>query len=159
MTKYVCYQYFHHLYQWHIQRYFRNTVFSRGFQARSPKGHNCDLWRIIFNYKNVWMEWVGVIYYGKLNYDVFINCLRHCVKGKFIQNYNLKNIISLCYYTFFSVTTLPRDSVTKHISKTDNEKHTSKIKFSIKFFYHIILNFVFALNLHAQLHWYFISQT
>ena len=34
-------------YQWHIQRFFGNTVFSRGFQGRSPKGHNCELWRMI----------------------------------------------------------------------------------------------------------------
>ena len=27
------------------------------------------------------------IYYGKRNYYVLINCIRHCVRGEFIQNY------------------------------------------------------------------------
>ena len=30
---------------------------------------------------------VGVIYYGNCNYYVLINCIRHCVRGEFIQNY------------------------------------------------------------------------
>ena len=58
-----------------------------GFQSRSPKGHNRELWGIIFSYKHVWMARVEVIYYGKCNYYVLINCIRHCVMGKFIQNY------------------------------------------------------------------------
>ena len=33
------------------------------------------------------MTWVGVIYYGKCNYYVLIDCIWHCVRGKFIQNY------------------------------------------------------------------------
>ena len=66
-----------HYKQWRIQRFFENTVFSRGFQGRSPKGHTREPWRIIFSYKHAWMAWV--IYYGK--------CIRHCVRGEFIQNY------------------------------------------------------------------------
>ena len=31
------------------------------------------------------MAWVGVTYYGKYNYYVLINCIRHCVRGEFIQ--------------------------------------------------------------------------
>ena len=71
--------------QWRIQRFFGNTVFSRGIQGRSPKGHNHELWTTIFSYKHVWMAWVGVIYYGKCNYYALINCIRHCVRGEFIQ--------------------------------------------------------------------------
>ena len=73
--------------QWRIQRFFGNTVYSRGFWGKSPKGHNSELWRIISSYKHVWMTWVGVIYYGKCNYYVLIDCIWHCVRGKFIQNY------------------------------------------------------------------------
>ena len=32
------------------------------------------------------MAWVGVIYHGKCNYYVLINCIKHCVRGEFIQN-------------------------------------------------------------------------
>ena len=39
----------------------------------------------IFSYKHVFMAWVGVIYYGKCNYYALINCIRHCVRGEFIQ--------------------------------------------------------------------------
>ena len=35
----------------------------------------------------VWMAGVGVIYCGKCNYYVLTNCIRHCVRGAFIQNY------------------------------------------------------------------------
>ena len=38
--------------QWCIRRFFGNTVFSIGFQGRSPKEHNRELWRIIFSYKH-----------------------------------------------------------------------------------------------------------
>ena len=38
-------------------------------------------------YKHVWTAWVGFIYYGKCNYSVLINCIRHCVTEEFIQNY------------------------------------------------------------------------
>ena len=71
--------------QWRIQRFFGNTVFSRGIQGRSQKGHNCELWRIIFSYKPVWMAWVAVTYYRKSNYYALIYCIRHCVKGECIQ--------------------------------------------------------------------------
>ena len=73
--------------QWCIQRFFENTVFSRGIQGLSPKGHNCELWTTIFSYKQVWMAWVEVTYYRKCNYYAFINCIRHFVRGEFIQNY------------------------------------------------------------------------
>ena len=33
------------------------------------------------------MAWVGVIYYGKYNYYVLINYIRHYARGEFIQNY------------------------------------------------------------------------
>ena len=69
-------------FQWHIQRFFGNTIFSRRIQGRSPKGHNRELWTTIFSYKHVWMAWVGVIYYGKCNYYALINCIRHCVRGE-----------------------------------------------------------------------------
>ena len=71
--------------QWRIQRFFGNTIFNREIQGRSPKGHNRELWTTIFSYKHVWMAWVGVIYYGKCNYYALINCIRHCVRGEFIQ--------------------------------------------------------------------------
>ena len=71
--------------QWRIQRFFGNTVFGREIQGRSPKGHNCELWTTIFSYKYVWMAWVGVIYYRKCNYYALTNCIRHCVRGEFIQ--------------------------------------------------------------------------
>ena len=51
-----------------IHKFFGNTIFSRGFQSTSPKGHNRELWRIIFNYKHVWMAWVEVIYNGIIRY-------------------------------------------------------------------------------------------
>ena len=31
--------------------------------------------------------WFGVIYDEKCNYYVLINFIRHCARGKFIQNY------------------------------------------------------------------------
>ena len=55
--------------------------------GRITKGHNRELWIIIFSYKHVWMAWVGVIYYGKWNYYELINCIRHCFREEFIQNY------------------------------------------------------------------------
>ena len=55
--------------------------------GRSPKGHNGELWRIIFCYKHVWIAWVGVVYYEKCNYYVLIDCIRHRVWGELIQNY------------------------------------------------------------------------
>ena len=66
-----------------------------------------------------------------------------------ISNYNfdfqvpkLKEYNSaLLFYTSFSVRTLLRDSVPKQ-SKTNSEEHISKIKFSVKFFYHIIPHLV-----------------
>ena len=70
-----------------FQRFFGNTIFSWGFWGRSPKGHNRELWRMIFSCKHVWMAWVGVFYYGKCNYYVPINCTRHCVREEFIPNY------------------------------------------------------------------------
>ena len=73
--------------QWHILRFFWNTIFSRKFQDNSPKGYNHESWRIIFSYKHVWMAWIGVIYFGKCNYSVLIKCIRHCVRRKFIQNH------------------------------------------------------------------------
>ena len=73
--------------QWHIQRFSEKTVFSGRFKGRRPKEHNPELWRIIFSYKHVWMAWVELIYCGKCNYFVFINSIRHCVRGEFIQNY------------------------------------------------------------------------
>ena len=73
--------------QWCIQRFFGITIFSRGFQGRSPKWHNRELWRIIFSYKHVWMAWVGAIYYEKCNDYVLINCIRLSARGEFIQNY------------------------------------------------------------------------
>ena len=73
--------------QWHIQIFFGKNVFSRRFQSKTPKGHNCELWRIIFSWKYLWMAWVGVRYYGKCNYYVLFNCIRHCVRREFIQNY------------------------------------------------------------------------
>ena len=33
------------------------------------------------------MAWVGVIYYGKCDYSILINCILHFVRGKFNQNY------------------------------------------------------------------------
>ena len=33
------------------------------------------------------MAWVEVTYYGKCNYYALINCIRHFVRGEFIQNY------------------------------------------------------------------------
>ena len=61
--------------------------FQQGILGRSPKGHNCDLWRIIFSYKHVWITRIGIIYYGKCNCYVLIKCIRHCVKGELIHNY------------------------------------------------------------------------
>ena len=37
--------------------------------------------------KHVWMVWVEVTYYGKYNYYALIYCIRHFVRGEFIQNY------------------------------------------------------------------------
>ena len=82
LCPYFCSFFF--LWQWRIQRFFGNTVFSRPIQGRSPKGHNRELSITIFSYKHAWTAWVGVIYYGKCNYG-FINCIRHCVRGEFIQ--------------------------------------------------------------------------
>ena len=76
-----------HTWHWHIQKFFRNTVLARDLAAGSQKGHNCDLWRIIFSYKHALIAWVGVVYSGNCNYYLLINCIRHCVKGEFIQNY------------------------------------------------------------------------
>ena len=42
---------------------------------------------IIFSCKHAWMAWVEVTYYGKCDYYALINCIRHFVKGEFIQNY------------------------------------------------------------------------
>ena len=78
---------YHTTIQWRIQRHLGNTVLSRGFWGRIPKVHNRELWRIIFSYEHVWMEWAGVIYYGKWNYYKLINCIRHCLRDEFIQNY------------------------------------------------------------------------
>ena len=64
-----------------------NTLSSRGFWGRIPKGHNREPWRIIFSYKHVWMAWVGVIYYGKRSYYELINCIRHCFREEFIQKF------------------------------------------------------------------------
>ena len=75
--------------RWRTQGFRRNTFFSRGFRGRSPKGHNRQLWRIIFSYKHIWMVRVGVFYHGKCNYYVLINCIRHishCLRGEFIHN-------------------------------------------------------------------------
>ena len=36
---------------------------------------------------DVWMAWVGVIYYGKCNDYVLTNCIRHSIRGEFIQNH------------------------------------------------------------------------
>ena len=83
----LCYHRFSLTCQWHIQRLFENTVFTKGFWGRSPKGHNCDIWRITFCYKHVWMTWVGAFYYGKCNYYVLINCIKHCVRGELIQRF------------------------------------------------------------------------
>ena len=33
------------------------------------------------------MTWLGVIYYEKCNYYVLVNCIPHCIRGEFIQNY------------------------------------------------------------------------
>ena len=66
-----------------FQKFFGNVIFSRGFQGRSPKRDNSEIWRITFSYKLVW---IGVIYYGKCYYYVLLNCIRHCVRGDFIQN-------------------------------------------------------------------------
>ena len=41
--------------QWRIQKFW-DTVFSRGFQGRSPKRCNPELWGIIFSDKHVWMD-------------------------------------------------------------------------------------------------------
>ena len=70
-----------------IQRFFQDTVFSKGFYSKSSKGHDCELSIIIFSYKRVWMAWVWATYYGKCNYYVIIKCIRHCIMGKFIQDY------------------------------------------------------------------------
>ena len=55
-----------------------------GFQGRSSKRDNSEIGRITFSYKHVWME---VIYYGKSNYYVLLNCIKNCVRGELIQNY------------------------------------------------------------------------
>ena len=76
--------------RWPTRGFRRNTFFSRGFRGRSPKAHNRQLWRIILSYKHIWMECVGVIYHGKCNYYVLINCIRHirhCLRGEFTHNY------------------------------------------------------------------------
>ena len=70
-----------------IQKFFGKTVFSRGIQGRSLKRHNRELWTTIFSYKHVWIAWVEATYYGKCNYYALINCIRHFVRGEFIQNY------------------------------------------------------------------------
>ena len=49
-----------------------------------PQKDNREVWRTIFSYKHVWMAWVGVIYYGKCNDFILINCVRHCIRGDFI---------------------------------------------------------------------------
>ena len=52
-----------------------NNVFSRGVQDRSPRGLNrMD-------------TWIKVNYHRQCTYYVLINCIRHCVKREFIQNY------------------------------------------------------------------------
>ena len=33
------------------------------------------------------MAWLTVIYYGKCNHYVLINCIRYCIRGELIQNY------------------------------------------------------------------------
>ena len=38
------------------------------------------------------MAWVGVIYHGKYNDYVLINCSRHCVREELVQK-----LINLCY--------------------------------------------------------------
>ena len=73
------------IFQWRIQRFFGNTVFSRVIQGRSLKGHNRELWTTIFSYKRIWMAWVWVIYYGKCNYYALFNSIRHSVREEFIQ--------------------------------------------------------------------------
>ena len=40
------------------------------------------------------MACVGIIYYGKCNCDVLVNCIRHYVRGEFVQ-------IILRYLTFY----------------------------------------------------------
>ena len=65
--------------RWHIQSFFGNTVFSRGFRGRNTKGYNRELWRIILSYKRVWIAWVGVFYYGE--YNTYLSV------GEFIRSY------------------------------------------------------------------------
>ena len=71
---------------------FGNTVFSRRFWDRSPKGHNRELWRIIFSYKHVWMAWVGFVYHGnEFNLFYIVNKSYPCHPCMFItKNYSSK---------------------------------------------------------------------
>ena len=71
-----------HIYlQWRIQRFFGNTVFSRGFLGRNLKGHKGYKWHGM-----AWYGWhgCGVTYYEKCDYYVLINCIRHCIRRDFI---------------------------------------------------------------------------
>ena len=38
-----------------------------------------------FQLETCMVAWLGVTYYGKCNYYALINCIRHCVRGEFIQ--------------------------------------------------------------------------
>ena len=54
------------------------------------------------------MAWVGVIYYGKCDYSILINCILHCVKGKFNQNYfKIFTFLLIWVKNFGSLTGLP----------------------------------------------------
>ena len=70
-----------------VKRFFGNTVSSKGFQCRNPKEHNCELWRIIFNYKHVWMVRVGLFTLENAIIMHLAILLDIVFRGEFIQNH------------------------------------------------------------------------
>ena len=49
-----------------------SAVGSEAEPPRNSKGYVCDLPGINYHFKDGWVSWVGVIYYGKMN------LLSHC---------------------------------------------------------------------------------
>ena len=64
---------------------FREYHFQWGILGQEPKKQ--EFWRIISSYKSAWVARVEIVYSGKCNYYVLINCIRHSVRWEFIQSY------------------------------------------------------------------------
>ena len=56
-----------------MQRFFRDTVGVLGAKGpRKSKGYNCDLRKIIFSFKYVWVSWLAIIYEERISAENYI---------------------------------------------------------------------------------------